>query len=60
MTGPTIIAPVPGDATTEQVATAAQSTVTPRVGPRTIAEDANASHTEAGVTKVEPGQVDGT
>lgn len=60
MTGPTIIAPVPGDVTTEQVATDAQSTVTGRVGPRTIAEDANAPHTESGVTKVEPGQVDGT
>lgn len=60
MSSPVIIPPVPGDATSEQVATDAQSTVVGRVGPRTIAEDARSPHTESGVTKVEPGQVEGT
>jgi hypothetical protein len=61
MTGPTIIPPVPGDATSEQVATDAQSTVTGRVGPRTIAEDSTSPFNEpTPVTKVAPGQVEGT
>jgi hypothetical protein len=61
MSSPVIIPPVPGDPTSEQVATDAQSTVVGRVGPRTIAEDARSPFNETPpVTKVEPGQVEGT
>jgi hypothetical protein len=54
MTGP--IAPVPGDPSTEQVATGLQShTVGKRVGPQTIAEDEAAPWHTLGATQVAPG-----
>jgi hypothetical protein len=50
--------PVPGDVTTEPVATAEQSHVDGRVGPPTIAQDATAEgFVPKGVEQVEPGQV---
>lgn len=50
--------PVPGDVTTEPVATAEQSHVDGRVGPPTIAQDATAEgFVPKGVDQVQPGQV---
>jgi hypothetical protein len=50
--------PVPGDPSTEPVATAGQSHVEGRVGPATIAEDPAASwHTPDDLEQVEPGTV---
>lgn len=57
---PEIIEPVPGDPTTEPVATAEQSHVAGRVGPATIAEDAAAvEHAPEGVAQVKPGEYAG-
>lgn len=50
--------PVPGDPSSEPVATAAQSYVAGRVGPPTIAQDAAATHhAPEGVEQIEPGAV---
>ena len=50
--------PVPGDPSTEPVATAQQSHVDGRVGPPTIAQDATAeAFVPRGVEQVEPGTV---
>lgn len=55
---PTTIEPVPGDPSTEPVATAQQSHVDGRVGPPTIAQDPTAeAHTPAGVDQIAPGEV---
>lgn len=53
------IEPVPGDPTTEPVATAAQSHVPGRVGPVTVPEDATATWQPAGdgLDEVEPGVI---
>lgn len=52
------ITPVPGDPSTEPVATAEQSHVDGRVGPPTIAQDATAeAYTPAGVEQIEPGAI---
>jgi hypothetical protein len=58
MTGATNIPPVKGDPATEQVAANAQSNVDGRVGPATIAQDSRSPHTEPGVVKVAPGDVE--
>lgn len=51
------ITPVPGDPSTEPVATAEQSHVEGRVGPPTIAQDADADwFVPEGVEQVEPGE----
>ena len=51
------IEPVPGDPSTEPVATAQQSHVAGRVGPPTIAQDAAAPYySPEGATQVEPGE----
>jgi hypothetical protein len=51
------VLPVPGDPRTEPVATASQSWVAGRVGPATIAQDANAPHlVHEGLDQVLPGQ----
>ena len=48
--------PVPGDVTTEPVATAAESHVAGRVGPPSIAQDSAADwHTPEGVEQIDPG-----
>jgi len=50
--------PVPGDPSSEQVATAAQSHVKGRVGPPSIPQDATATHhTPKDVEQIEPGTV---
>jgi hypothetical protein len=51
------IEPVPGDPSTEPVATALQSHVAGRVGPPTIAQDATTPELSLGVTQIEPGTV---
>lgn len=52
------IEPVPGDPSTEPVATAQQSHVDGRVGPPTVAQDAAADYfVPEGVTQIEPGAV---
>jgi hypothetical protein len=49
---------VPGDVSTEPVATAQQSHVDGRVGPPTIIQDAEADHfVPEGVEQVKPGAV---
>jgi hypothetical protein len=54
----TIINPVAGDPSTELVATAEQSHVDGRVGPPTIAQDAEAeAFVPEGVDQVQPGAV---
>lgn len=53
-----VIDPVPGDPSTEPVATAEQSHVDGRVGPPTVAQDAAADHfVPEGVAQIEPGTV---
>ena len=53
-----IIEPVPGDVTTEPVATAQQSHVDGRVGPPTVAQDVEAADfVPDGVDQVKPGAV---
>lgn len=55
---PEIIEPIPGDPSTEPVATAAQSHVNGRVGPPTIAQDAAAeTHAPEDVAQIAPGAV---
>ena len=50
--------PVPGDPSSEQVATAAQSHVSGRVGPPSIPQDARATHhAPKDVEQIEPGTV---
>ncbi len=54
-----VIVPVPGDPATEPVATAAQSHVAGRVGPRTVPEDATSVQSPGvdGIDEVRPGEV---
>lgn len=55
-----VIVPTPGDPATEPVATAAQSHVPGRVGPRTIPEDAAAvalAPGDDGLSEVRPGEI---
>ena len=53
-----MIEPMPGDVSTEPVATAQQSHVDGRVGPPTIAQDAEADDfVPEGVEQVKPGAV---
>jgi hypothetical protein len=53
-----LVEAVPGDPSTEPVATAEQSHVDGRVGPPTIAQDKDAElFVPEGVEQVEPGQV---
>lgn len=55
---PEKITPVPGDPSTEPVATAEQSHVDGRVGPPTIAQDTEADYfAPEGATQIEPGTV---
>jgi hypothetical protein len=54
---PSIIEPVPGDPSTEPVATAEQSHAPGRVGPPTIAQDAAADYyAPKGVEQIKPGE----